>query len=142
MTKLKEILLVSFAALVLILITKPGQAKERIYPPGMITQTPVPLFCGYTVAIIPHTINVMEMKNLALGEVRLNADPNNERIGRLSFFYDLKTNSGAMYMSIESERDGESYTCLLGYGINWKFDWESMIDVVNEVINEDEARTQ
>jgi len=127
MTKLKEILLVSFAALVLILITKPGQAKERIYPPGMITQTPVPLFCGYTVAIIPHTINVMEMKNLALGEVRLNADPGNERIGRLSFFYDLKTNSGAMYMSIESDTDGESYTCLLGYGINWKFDWESMI---------------
>ena len=84
----------------------------------------------------------MEMKNLALGEVRLNADPNNERIGRLSFFYDLKTNSGAMYMSIESDTDGESYTCLLGYGINWKFDWESMIDVVNEVINEDEASTQ
>ena len=142
MTKLKEILLVSFAALVMILITKPGKATERIYPPGMLTQTPVPLFCGYTVAIIPHTINVMEMKNLALGEVRLNADPGNERIGRLSFFYDLKTNSGAMYMSIESDTDGESYTCLLGYGINWKFDWESMIDVVNEVINEDEASTQ
>ena len=142
MTKLKEILLVSFAALVLILITKPGQAKERIYPPGMITQTPVPLFCGYTVAIIPHTLNTFEMKNLALGEVRLNADPGNERIGRLSFFYDLKTNSGAMYMSIESDTDGESYTCLLGYGINWKFDWESMIDVVNEVINEDETSTQ
>ena len=47
-----------------------------------------------------------------------------------------------MYMTIESERDGESYTCLLGYGINWKFDWESMIDVVNEVINEDETSTQ
>ena len=70
MTKLKEILLVSFAALVLILITKPGQAKERIYPPGMITQTPVPLFCGYTVAIIPHTMATFEMKNLLSAEVR------------------------------------------------------------------------
>ena len=142
MTKLKEILLVSFAALVLILITKPGQATERIYPPGMLTQTPVPLFCGYTVAIIPHTLNTFQMKNLAMGEVRLNADPGNERIGRISFWYNLPTNSGAMDMTIESERDGESYTCLLGYGINWKFDWESMIDVVNEVINEDETSTQ
>ena len=33
-------------------------------------------------------------------------------------------------------------TCLLGYGVDWQWDTDLMIDVVNEVINDNETSTQ
>lgn len=112
--------------------------EQKIYPPGMINPVPLPMFCGYTVAIIPHTMATFEMKNMFSGEIRTGGMKTGEIIGYMSFWHNIEDDTGVFYMTL----DGTSQTCLVGYGVNFKWDEEYMIDVVNEVINEDNTSTQ
>ncbi len=111
---------------------------EKIYPPGMLTTVPLPMFCGYTVAIIPHTMATFEMKNLLSAEVRADGITDGELIGYMSFWHNQEDGTGVFYFTIDSL----GQTCLVGYGVNFKWDPDMMIDIVNEVINEDNTSTQ
>jgi len=115
-----------------------AQANEKIYPPGMIQPIPLPMFCGYTVAIIPHTMSAFEMKNMFSGEIRTGGVKAGDIIGYMSFWHNIEDDTGVFYMTL----DGTQQTCLVGYGVNFKWDENYMIDVVNEVINDDETSTQ
>ena len=78
------------------------------------------------------------MKSLAAGQVKAGGDLDGVDIGVISFWIHPTLEYGGMLMTI---KEG-NLTCLLGYGVNWEWDTDLMIDVVNEVINEDETSTQ
>ena len=140
--KFAEVIVVLWMALIIVSFVvdkaKATPLEQKIYPPGMINPVPLPMFCGYTVAIIPHTMATFEMKNMFSGEIRTGGMKTGEIIGYMSFWHNIEDDTGVFYMTL----DGTSQTCLVGYGVNFKWDEEYMIDVVNEVINEDNTSTQ
>ena len=106
--------------------------------PGTIYPIQVPMMCGESTTVLTQIVNGFQMKSLAAGQVKAGGDLDGVDIGVISFWIHPTLEYGGMLMTI---KEG-NLTCLLGYGVNWEWDTDLMIDVVNEVINEDETSTQ
>ena len=59
---------------------------------------------------------------ILIGEVRTGGQPFGDVIGILSFGHSYERNTGTFFMTMPGIGvNGESLTCILGYGMNWKF---------------------
>ena len=106
---------------------------ERKYDLKLFTKQ-IPIYCGDTGFILDTSAQVMLESQILIGEVRQGGQP----FGDVMAFYHLvivyERNSGTFFMTILSiGANGESMTCILGYGMNWKF----FDDEGNPVLEED-----
>ena len=87
----------------------------------MVQQT-IPVFCGDTSFMFETSSTLMEESQILVGEVRRGGTPYGEIIGILSFGHSIERDSGTFFMTIPGlGPNGESLTCILGYGMNWVF---------------------
>ena len=89
------------------------------------------MMCGESTTVLTQIVNGFKMKSLAVGQVKYAGDLDADSIGVISFWIHPTLEYGSMLMTI---KEG-NLTCLLGYGVDWQWDTDLMIDVVNEVIN-------
>ena len=87
----------------------------------MVQQT-IPVFCGDTSFMFETSSTLMEESQILVGEVRQGGTPYGDVIGILSFGHSIERDSGTFFMTIPGlGPNGESLTCILGYGMNWTF---------------------
>ena len=92
------------------------------YPLNKLVEQNVPLSCGETSYILDTSANKMLESQILIGEIRTGGQPFGEVIGILSFGHSVERNTGTFFMTIPGiGPNGESLTCILGYGSNWTF---------------------
>ena len=100
----------------------PPIEPEKKYDLNRLIQQQIPVFCGDTGFIFETSSKLMEESQILVGEVRNGGQPFGNVIGILSFGHSVERNSGTFFMTIPNiGPNGESMTCILGYGLNWKF---------------------
>jgi len=73
-----------------------------------------------------------KQKAIAWSDVKSSGDPNSETFAWVSFWYSDELKNGSLFLTVKET--GE--TCLIGYGMDWIFDTELLLDIVNEQMNE------
>tara|TARA_R100000008_G_C3484023_1_gene115309 strand:- start:10 stop:441 length:432 start_codon:yes stop_codon:yes gene_type:complete len=106
-----------------------AQSKE-IFPPGLLTMQPIPVYCGPSFEVLLTTMNTFNMSFLGSGDVRHQGNEEGRLLGTLSFWYNADIQKGVFYLTVPASAN----TCLLGYGIDWQFDTDVLLDIVNEEI--------
>ena len=92
------------------------------YPLNKLVEQNVPLSCGETSYILDTSANKMLESQILIGEIRTGGQPFGEVIGILSFGHSVERNSGTFFMTVPGiGANSESMTCILGYGVNWRF---------------------
>ena len=100
----------------------PDTQLERKYDLRQLFTKQIPIYCGDTRFILDTSAQVMLESQILIGEVRQGGQPFGDVIGILSFGHSAERNSGTFFMTIPGiGANGESMTCILGYGMNWKF---------------------
>jgi len=130
---------ISVILLSLFMITN-GQAHHSFGPVGQLTNNPeigeseptpryntqmvremIPVFCGDT-GYAFDTSTMLGEKQILVGEIKTNGSPESEVRGFLSFGHNSDNNTGTFFITIpDGGINYESITCVLGYGMNWKF---------------------
>ena len=88
---------------------------------GMVQQQ-IPVFCGDSSFMLTSSIKLMKESHILVGEIREGGLPNGKVIGLLSFGHSIERDTGTFFMTLPGiGPDGQSMTCILGYGMNWKF---------------------
>ena len=114
-------------------ITNTAKANEHpMFPPGTMKQTMSPIFCGPAPDVYGHATNTFKQIPIAWADVKSKGDPNTPAIAWVSFWYSEETNTGSMFLTVL--QNGE--TCLMGYGMDWIFDTELLLDIVNKSLND------
>ena len=120
-------------------ITNTAKADQHpMFPPGTMKQTMSPIFCGSATAVYGHATNTFKQIPIAWADVKSKGDPNTPAIAWVSFWYSEETDSGSMFLTVVES--GE--TCLMGYGMQWKFDTDALLDIVNKSFSEGNESTQ
>ena len=102
--------------------TIPSPEPEKKYDLNRLIQQQIPVYCGDTGFIFETSSKLMEESQILVGEVRKGGTPYGDVIGILSFGHSIERDSGTFFMTIPGiGPNGESMTCILGYGMNWKF---------------------
>ena len=102
--------------------TIPSPEPEKKYDLNRLIQQQIPVYCGDTGFIFETSSKLMEESQILVGEVRNGGQPFGNVIGILSFGHSVERNSGTFFMTIPGiGPNGESMSCILGYGLNWKF---------------------
>ena len=92
------------------------------YDSRKMVQQQIPVFCGDTSFMFETSSKLMEESQILVGEVRQGGTPYGDIIGILSFGHSIERDSGTFFMTIPGlGPNGESLTCILGYGMNWTF---------------------
>ena len=100
----------------------PPIEPEKKYDLNRLIQQQIPVYCGDTGFIFETSSKLMEESQILVGEVRTGGQPFGNVIGILSFGHSVERNSGTFFMTIPGiGPNGESMSCILGYGLNWKF---------------------
>ena len=102
--------------------------KEEGFPEGMLQAIPVPVYCAPTFELLTAMMEVFDMKYVMSGDVRTGGVPEGNVIGTSSFWYNEKTKTGIMAMTMADT----GLTCMMSYGINFKFDEGMMLNIINE----------
>ena len=126
-----KIFLSFFALGVLVSFTKPLWGDEHLNGPvyDYLEPTPVPLYCGETAKVFATTTIDFKMKMLGYSEVRNEGRKDGKLLANISIWYNPERDNGVVFMTFEEYDIG---TCILGYGVDWKFDIEMLLDYVNE----------
>ena len=126
-----KIFLSFFALGVLVSFTKPLWGDEHLNGPvyDYLEPTPVPLYCGETAKVFATTTIDFKMKMLGYSEVRNEGRKDGKLLANISIWYNPERDNGVVFMTFEEYEIG---TCILGYGVDWKFDIEMLLDYVNE----------
>ena len=96
--------------------------QERKYNLNRLVEQKIPVYCGDSTEIFSASHNVMLERQILVGEVRNRGLTEGDLIGILSFGHSAQRNAGTLFMTIPGVGpNGESMTCIMGYGINWKF---------------------
>ena len=102
--------------------TIPDTQLERKYDLGQLFTKQIPMYCGETSFILETSAEIMLESQILVGEVRQGGQPFGDVIGILSFGHSAERNSGTFFMTIPGVgTNNESLTCILGFGMNWKF---------------------
>tara|TARA_Y100001937_G_scaffold86350_1_gene116816 strand:+ start:494 stop:967 length:474 start_codon:yes stop_codon:yes gene_type:complete len=114
--------------------TIPDSQLERKYDLGQLFTKQIPTYCGETSFILETSAQIMLESQILVGEVRQGGQPFGDVIGILSFGHSAERNSGTFFMTIPGVgTNNESLTCILGFGLNWRF----FDDEGNLVLGED-----
>ena len=126
-----KIFLSFFALGVLVSFTKPLWGDEHLNGPvyDYLEPTPVPLYCGETAKVFATTTIDFKMKMLGYSEVRNEGRKDGKLLANISIWYNPERDNGVVFMTFEEYEIG---TCILGYGVDWKFDIEILLDYINE----------
>ena len=101
---------------------EPLEEPTPQYDSRRMVQQTIPVFCGDTSFMFETSSTLMEESQILVGEVRQGGTPYGDVIGILSFGHRIERDSGPFFMTIPGiGPNGESMTCILGYGMNWKF---------------------
>ena len=112
----------------------PDTQLERKYDLKQLFTKEMPLYCGDTRFILDTSAQVMLESQILIGEVRTGGQPFGDVIGILSFGHSYERNTGTFFITMPGiGPNNESMTCILGYGMNWKF----FDDEGNPVLGED-----
>ena len=98
------------------------------FPEGMLQAVPVPVYCAPTFQLLTAMMEVFGMKYVTSGDVRTRCVPEGNVIGTSSFWYNEKTKKGIMSLTMVDT----GLTCMMSYGINFKFDEGMMLNIINE----------
>ena len=98
-------------------LQKEPELKTPQYDLNFLTPRSVPLFCGDTGFVFQTAFELFGEYPLAGAEVRSQGKLENPVVGVITFTYNPKWNKGTLLMTIP----GTGETCVLGYGVNWKF---------------------
>ena len=115
-----------FCALVYGSLNK-AQADE-VFPPNLLKVQSVPVYCGNSFEVLVTTMNTFKMQLLGSANVTTQGQADGRLLGTMSVWYNTDSKKGVFYLTIP--QTGE--TCLLSYGIDWVFDTEILLDVVND----------
>ena len=103
-------------------LVEPLEEPTPQYDSRRMVQQTIPVFCGDTSFMFETSSTLMEESQILVGEVRQGGTSYGDVIGILSFGHSIERDSGTFFMTIPSlGPNGESLTCILGYGMNWTF---------------------
>tara|TARA_B100001063_G_scaffold135464_1_gene126709 strand:- start:413 stop:850 length:438 start_codon:yes stop_codon:yes gene_type:complete len=115
-----------FFAIVFASLNK-AQADE-VFPPDLLKVQSVPVYCGNSFEVLVTTMNTFKMELLGSSNVTVQGQPDGRLLGTMSVWYNTENRKGVFYLTIPQT----GQTCLLSYGIDWVFDTEILLDVVND----------
>jgi len=99
----------------------------------LITQD-IPVYCADSNSMLSASQDVMQESQILIGEVREGGLPTGKTIAILSFGHSIERDTGTFFMTIPNiGPNGESMTCILGYGMNWHF----FDDEGNQIMKQD-----
>ena len=101
--------------------------SEEIFPPDLLRTQMVPVYCGNSYEVLLTTMNTFGMQFLGSSDVRTQGQDDGTLLGTMSMWYNTNSKKGVFYLTIPTS--GE--TCLMSYGIDWKFNTELLLDIVN-----------
>jgi len=87
------------------------------YNTQQMAKQQIPVYCGESSFVFDISSKTMKELQILIGEVRLDGSGVGDVVGVLSFGHNAKNNTGTFFITIPDE----SVTCVLGYGMNWKF---------------------
>ena len=129
---IKRIIYIWCIIVVLSFIAKSVHSKEHpLFPEGVMNYQNVPIYCGSGPTVFAYASSIFKQKSIAWSDVKQSGDPNSETFAWVSFWYSPELKNGSMFLTVKAT--GE--TCLMGYGMDWIFDTELLLDIVNEQIN-------
>jgi len=102
--------------------------SNEVFPPDLLRAQSVPVYCGNSFEVLVTTMNTFKMELLGSSNVTVQGQPDGRLLGTMSVWYNTDNQKGVFYLTIP--QTGE--TCLLSYGIDWVFDTEILLDVVND----------
>ena len=103
-------------------IKNTAQSEEHpLFPEGVMNYQNVPIYCGSGPTVFAYASSIFKQKSIAWSET----------FAWVSFWYSPELKNGSMFLTVKAT--GE--TCLMGYGMDWIFDTELLLDIVNEQIN-------
>ena len=101
--------------------------SEETFPPDLLRTQMVPVYCGNSYAVLLTTMNTFGMQFLGSSDVRTQGQDDGTLLGTMSMWYNTDSKKGVFHLTIPTS--GE--TCLMSYGIDWKFNTELLLDIVN-----------
>ena len=109
------------------------QSEEHpLFPDGVMSTTQVPIFCGSGPVVFSYASSIFKQKAIAWSDVKSSGDPNSETFAWVSFWYSDELNNGSLFLTVKET----GQTCLMGYGMDWIFDTELLLDIVNKSLND------
>ena len=114
--------------------TKDIPEQPRQYDLNRLILQQIPVYCGDTEFMFKTSSELMLESQILVGEVRQGGQPFGDLIGILSFGHSAERNTGTFFMTIPNiGPNGESLSCILGFGSNWTF----FADDGSKIIKED-----
>ena len=116
-----------------------AQAEEHpTFPPGVMNTQQVPIYCGDGPIVFAYASGIFKQKSIAWSEVKQSGDPNSETFAWVSFWYSPELKNGSVFLTIKQT----GQTCLMGYGMDWIFDTELLLDIVNDSFVNENKQTE
>ena len=110
-------------------ITNTAQAENHpLFPDGVMSTQQVPIYCGEGPVVFSYASSIFKQKAIAWSDVKASGDPNSETFAWVSFWYSPELKNGSVFLTIKET----GQTCLMGYGMDWIFDTELLLDIVND----------
>ena len=126
-----------FLGLVYAVLNKAQSEEHPLFPDGVMTTTQVPIYCGDGPIVFSYASGIFKQKSIAWSEVKQSGDPNSETFAWVSFWYSPELKNGSVFLTIKDT----GQTCLMGYGMDWIFDTELLLDIVNDSFANESKRT-
>ena len=117
-----------FLGLVYAALNEAQSENHPLFPDGVMTTTQVPIFCGDGPLVFSYASSIFKQKSIAWLDVKSSGDPNSETFAWVSFWYSPELKNGSVFLTIKET----GQTCLMGYGMDWIFDTELLLDIVND----------
>ena len=121
-------LIMVFLGLVYAVLNEAQSEEHPLFPDGVMTTTQVPIFCGSGPTVFAYASSIFKQKSIAWSDVKSSGDPNSETFAWVSFWYSEELKNGSVFLTIKET----GQTCLMGYGMDWIFDTELLLDIVND----------
>ena len=100
----------------------PEAPKPKFYGYEGLVEQPIPVYCGLSEFVLDTSSKIMGEKKVAIGQIRKGGQQYGDLIGILSFGHNVERNSGTFMMTMPGMGpNGESVSCILGYGLDWQF---------------------
>mgnify|MGYP003154997189 FL=1 len=121
-------LIIIFLGFVYAVLNKAQAETHPVFPPGVMQTQQVPIFCGQGPAVFAYASSVFKQQSIAWSDVKSVGDPNSDTFAWVSFWYSSELKNGSVFLTIKET----GQTCLMGYGMDWIFDTELLLDIVND----------
>ena len=130
-------LIMVFLGLVYAVLNEAQSEEHPLFPDGVMTTRQVPIFCGSGPVVFSYASSIFKQKAIAWSDVKESGNPNSDTFAWVSFWYSPELKNGSVFLTIKET----GQTCLMGYGMDWIFDTELLLDIVNDSFANESKRT-